>query len=231
LNSVELGNVAIVDSLALDPPPGATVLIESTTGPIAAVAPRDAYQDVVLGFEIVGQDKDGTRTANTNWPTKLSFPTFWLNALEYLASGTEESQSASVRPGRPVELRAAGNVPELTVVTPAGKNVAIKRTAEDLFQFHDTGQLGVYEVRQGENVTERFAVNLFDRTESDVRVRPTQDPDAPVMRAADIRIGNVDVQAEVGRAPTRKEVWKAVLACALVVLVLEWYIYNRRVYL
>jgi len=231
LNSVELGNVAMVDSLILDPPPGATVLIDSTAGPLAAVAPRDAYQDVVLGFEIVGQDKDGSQNMNTNWPMKLSFPTFWLNALEYLASGTEESQSASVRPGRPVELRAAGNVPELTVVDPAGKEHTIKRSAEDVFQFHDTQQVGVYDVLQGENVTERFAVNLFDRGESDVRVRPSQDPDAPVTQAADIRIGHVDVKAEVGRAPTRKEIWKAILACALAVLVFEWYIYNRRVYL
>jgi hypothetical protein len=100
-----------------------------------------------------------------------------------------------------------------------------------MFQFHDTSQLGVYDVRQGEIVTERFAVNLFDRQESDVRVRPSQDPDAPVARAADIRIGNVDVIAQAGRAPARKEIWKAVLACALAVLVFEWYIYNRRVYL
>jgi hypothetical protein len=197
LNSVELGNVAIIDSLVLD----------------------------------VGREKDGSRTANTNWPTKLSFPTFWLNTLEYLASGTQESQDASVRPGRPVELRAEGNVPELTIVDPTGKEHTIKRTAEDLFQFHDTGQLGVYEVRQGDTVTERFAVNLFDRDESDVRVRPSQDPKAPATQAADIRIGHVDVKAEVGRAPTRKEVWKAILACALAVLVFEWYIYNRRVYL
>jgi hypothetical protein len=232
LNSVELGNVGIVESLALDPPPGATVLIDSTAGPIAAVAPRDAYQDVVLGFEIDEvQDKDGSRYWNTDWWTKLSFPTFWLNALEYLASGSEESQSASVQPGRPVELRAAGNVPELTIVDPTGKEHTIKRTAEDLFQVHDTAHLGVYEVRRDDNVTERFAVNLFDRDESDVRVRPSQDPKAPATQAADIRIGHVDVKAEVSRAPTRKEVWKAVLACALAVLVFEWYIYNRRVYL
>jgi hypothetical protein len=232
LNSVELGNVAIVDSLVLDPPPGATVLIDSTAGPIAAVASRDAYQDVVLGFAIGEvQDKDGSRYWNTDWWGELSFPTFWLNALEYLASGMEESQSATVKPGRPVELRAAGNVPELTVVDPSGKEHTIKRTAEDMFQFHDTQQLGVYEVRQEDNVTERFAVNLFDRKESDVRVRPSQDPNAPVTQAADIQIGNVNVAAQVGRAPTRREVWKWVLGCALVVLVFEWYIYNRRVYL
>jgi hypothetical protein len=89
----------------------------------------------------------------------------------------------------------------------------------------------VYDVRRHNQITERFAVNLFDRQESDVRVRPSQDPDSETIRAADIRIGHVDVAAAAGRAPARKEVWKVVLSCALVVLVFEWYIYNRRVYL
>ena len=230
LTSVELGNVDIADSLVLDPPPGAAVLIDSTAGPIAAIAPRDAYQDVVLGFEIFGHDKDGSITANTNWPRRLSFPTFCLNALEYLAGGTEDSQLASVRPGRPVELRTAGNVPELTLVDPTGKQHTVRRTAEDVFQFHDTDQLGVYDVRRRDQVIERFAVNLFDREESDVRVRPSQDAESATIRPADIRIGNVDVAATLGRTPSRQEAWKLILACALFVLVFEWYIYNRRVY-
>jgi hypothetical protein len=231
LSSVELGNVDIADSLVLDPPPGAAVLIESTAGPIAAIAPRDAYQDVVLGFEIFGRDQDGSRTVNTNWPRRLSFPTFWLNVLEHLAGGTEDSQIASVEPGRPVELRTPGNVPELTVVDPAGKEHVVRRTGDDIFQFHETHRLGVYEVQRNKQVIERFAVNLFDRRESDVRLRPTQDPNADTIRAADIRIGHVDVAAAAGRAPARKEMWKVVLSCALFVLVFEWYIYNRRVYL
>jgi hypothetical protein len=231
LASVELSNVDIADSLVLNPPPGAAVLVDSTAGPIAAIAPRDAYQDVVLGFEIFGRDKDGSRTVNTNWPRRLSFPTFCLNVLEYLAGGTEDSQIASVRPGRPVELRTAGNVPELTVIDPAKNEHVVRRSGEDIFQFHDTQRLGVYEVRRREQVTERFAVNLFDRQESDVRLRPTQDPDAQTIRAADIRIGHVDVAAAASRAPARKEIWKVVLAGALCVLVFEWYIYNRRVYL
>jgi hypothetical protein len=231
LSSVELGNVNIADSLILDPPPGAAVLIDSTAGPIAAIAPRDAYQDAVVGFEIVGPDKDGELAYNTDWPRKLSFPTFWLNALEYLAGGTEDSEIANVRPGRPVELRAAGNLPELTVVDPVGGAHTVPRTAEDLFQFHDTNRLGVYDVQRQDQVIERFAVNLFDREESDVRLRPSQDAEGGTIEPADIRIGHVDVAASVGRAPTRKEAWKIVLACALFVLVFEWYVYNRRVYL
>src|SRR5690606_10076991 len=95
--NVELGNVDIADSLVLDPPAGGDILIDSTIGPIAAIAPRNASQDVVLGFEIFGRDDDGATTVNTNWPRRLSFPTFWLNALEFLGGATEDSQIAVTR--------------------------------------------------------------------------------------------------------------------------------------
>jgi hypothetical protein len=231
LAHVELGNVVLADSLVLDPPTGATVLIDSTAGPIAAIAPRDSYQDVVLGFEIVGRDKDGSVLPNTNWPRRHSFPTFWLNALEHLAGGSTNHESNPTRPGRPVELRAPATTDQLVVVDPGGGRSIVARSPHDTFAFHNTDQPGIYEVRQGDKVLERFAVNLFDRAESDVCVRPTQEEDGQTVGAADIRIGNVDVAATAERAPARLELWKLVLACALFVLVLEWYIYNRRVYL
>jgi hypothetical protein len=228
---LELGDVDLAESLVLQPPAGGDVLIESTVGPIAAIAPRDSYQDAVLGFEIVGLDADGVRTANTNWPLRPSFPTFWLNVLEYLATGSEEQESAAVRPGRPIELRAASNVDRLTVLAPGGREFPVSRSAQDSFQFAATDVPGVYEVRQGAAATERFAVNLFDRAESDVGVRPSQDPESQTLRPADIRIGDADIAAATDRTPARHELWKLLLAGALFVLVLEWYIYNRRVYL
>jgi hypothetical protein len=230
LASVELGNVDIADSIVLHPPQGATLLIDSTAGPLAAIAPRDAYQDAVVGFELVGHAADGSTTVNTNWPRRLSFPTFCLNVLEYLGGNSQESQLGSTRPGRPVELRVPGNMAEITVVDPSGKQFAVRRRG-DVFQFQDTNRLGIYEVRTGDKVVERFAVNLFDPQESDVRVRSGKIENGTTIAPADIQIGNVEVAATLGRTPSRFEAWKAVLACALFVLMLEWYIYNRRVYL
>jgi hypothetical protein len=100
-----------------------------------------------------------------------------------------------------------------------------------MFQYQDTTELGVYDIKRRDQVIDRFAVNLFDRMESDVRVRPTQDGDNSTIRPADIRIGNINVEATVGQTPSRTEIWKIVLLGALFVLILEWYIYNRRVYL
>jgi hypothetical protein len=230
LANIELGDVGILTSLVLDVPLGGTRLIDAVQGPIAAIAPRDAYQDAVLGFDILRQDSDGSMSPNTNWFRRFSFPTFWLNTVEFLAGGDEDTKTSSVPPGKAVEIRVPGQVEELTVVDPADKEFNIRRAADELFQFHDTNRIGVYTVRDGDLPIERFAVNLFDRQESDIRVRPSQTEDGSTVRPAEIRIGNIDVAA-LGTAPARREYWKLVLFCALAVLVFEWYIYNRRVYL
>ena len=175
LAHVELGNVDIADSLVLRPPAGATMLIDATAGPIAAIAPREGYQDAVLGFEIVGQDSGGARTVNTNWPRRLSFPTFWLNVLEYLAGGAEAGEANRCdRAGRSSCARPA--MPsELTVIDPKEAAKTVERSDQDVFPFHDTETPGVYQVRKGDQVIQRFAVNLFDRAESNVRVVPSQE--------------------------------------------------------
>ena len=77
----------------------------------------------------------------------------------------------------------------------------------------------------------RFAVNLFDREESDVRLRARQDGEKGLQEVESLSIGYVDVAAESPSSPVRKELWTGLLLAALAVLVLEWYIYNRRVYI
>ena len=64
-------------------------------------------------------------------------------------------------------------------------------------------------------------VNLFDRRESGIAPRAS----------GTIQIGYVDVEAQQQWEPKRQEIWKILLLLALLVLLIEWYIYNRRIYL
>ncbi|MCA9231021.1 MAG: BatA and WFA domain-containing protein [Planctomycetales bacterium] len=230
LNLIELGNVQIVDTLITKPPLGGGVLVDSTKGPIFAIAPRDRYEDAVLGFEIVGHEEDGTRTYNTDWPRKHSFPTFWLNVLDYFA---HESSSAAThnKPDLPVELRINSQEETLTVELPDSQRREVQLERVGRLAFHETGQLGVYKVYSGGQVAKQFAVNLFDREESDVRLRVKQEGEDGVQVVDSLSIGYVDVAAQSPGSPVRRELWKLLLAGALVVLVFEWYIYNRRVYI
>ncbi len=229
LNLLELGNIQIVDTRLTQPPLGGRVLIDSTKGPIFSIAPRDRYEDAVLGFEIVGQEKDGTRTFNTDWPRKHSFPIFWLNVLDYFA-GSRGRLTMHHKPGKPVELRVDDFAETIEVEMPDGLRREVVPNQPGRLAFHATDQLGIYQVHAGGQVIKRFAVNLFDREESDLQLRVRQAGEDGVQVVDSLSIGYVDVAAQSPTSPVRRELWKLLLVGALAVLVLEWYIYNRRVY-
>ncbi|MBX3414260.1 MAG: BatA and WFA domain-containing protein [Pirellulales bacterium] len=213
---VEMGEVLFREGAPLTAPPGAVSLIDSDRGPLLMIAPREAYQDVVTGFELMGGERIGT-----NWPLRPSFPVFVLNLLEYLGGRAEDAASLAVRPGQVVSLRVntAGN--QVEVVSPSGGRTKVRRNSRNTFDFAGTAEQGLYKVFAGEQLVRRFAVNLFDAAESDIRSRPD---DA-------IRIGQTKVEGSTGPQPVRQSGWRFLLLAALAVLLVEWYIYNRRVYL
>ncbi len=230
LNLLELGNIQIADSLQVRPPLGGRLLIDSTLGPLMAIAPRDRYEDAVLGFEIVGTEPDGAKTFNTDWPRKHSFPGFWLNVLEYFAGNAGASLTHNP-PGRLVEMRVPGSAEQLEVEAPDGSRHTITPEQPGRLEYHDTSQLGVYQVREGSQVKQRFAVNLFARDESDIGLRVRKDSEDGLQVVESLAIGYVDVDAQSPTSQVRRELWKPLLIAALLVLMLEWYIYNRRVYI
>lgn len=231
LANVELGNFDIVESLLLTPPAGATALVEASEGPIVAVAPRDTYEDVVLGFPIL-VEIDGALQRNTDWINRLSFPTFWLNTLEYFAA-RQTVGDRSLHPSEAIELRPLSPATEsITVTSPSGEAETLRRRGEQPFVYRLTDELGVYRVTEGGRETRRFAVNLFDPAESDVRVRIDETPEeAEQALVASIKIGDLNIAATAGATPARHELWRALLIAALCILVVEWWIYHRRVYL
>jgi hypothetical protein len=210
----EVSDVLIAEATPLKLPPGATSLIDSSSGPLLAIAPRDSYEDLVLAFELVGTDRVGS-----NWHVRLSFPLFVMDLLTYFGGRHDPLATGSVRPGQPVNLRTDTPAAELSVVTPSGQTVAIRRGKLDTFLFAGTDQTGIYEVRRGPDAIERFAVNLFDAVESDIKPRP------------EIKAGHVAVAGKPALQPKRREGWKWLVLAAFGVLLFEWYIYNRRVYL
>ena len=121
-------------------------LVDSTLGPLVAIAPRDRYEDVVLGFEIVGKDGDGA-TFNTDWPRKHSFPNFWFNVLEYFSRRQGNARDHH-SPGSPVELRLAGRTGTLEVELPSGTYRQIELASPGQLDFHETSELGVYAVSE-----------------------------------------------------------------------------------
>ncbi len=211
---VEMGNVLIVEGTPLFPPSGGTTLIDTQAGAMFAIGPREGYEDAVLGFAIIDQNN----FVGTNWPIMPSFPVFVLNVIEYLAGARTSLDSGGVRPGQPVAWRTDSPAERIQVKPPKGIPFEVSRGLLNTFNVTSTAEVGVYEVRAGDQGLGSFAVNLFDTNESDVRP------------ALELGVGDYKVEGKTSREPARRDLWKIVLLAALAVLLAEWYIYNRRVY-
>jgi hypothetical protein len=230
---IDLGDVLVdLPTPLVEMPPGGSSLIDvqwigpdgaSKVAPAMGIAPRGGFEDAVMGFKLVDVAEDGTAGTffGTDWPIRASFPVFVLNLLYYLGGCQTALEGASVQPGQPITLQTPLPGQKLEVLTPGGQTIKLRETRAGKFDFTDASELGVYEVRAGGNTMQRFAVNLFHAGESDIRP------------ASKVQIGRgMPVDAPASRDEiTRRELWKWILLLGLGVLLVEWYIYNRRVYL
>jgi hypothetical protein len=195
-------------------PPRTPRLIE-TAGKAALLLTlsRESFTDLVLTFPLI--DNEGRYA--TNWPLKPSFPLFLRNVLYTLGNISDGAAEETVQPGQVKTLRPDAAVNRIEVTDPEGQVHALERGSRAEFSFGATDRVGVYRVTWDGQVRRRFAVNLLDADESHIEPRPA------------VQIGAERVAAGQQRRQPR-ELWKAIVLAALGLLLLEWYIYNRRVY-
>ncbi len=213
-------NISIAEAFSPQGPEGSRTLIDSVIGPLLVVGPRQGFEDAVLGFSVFQRAPQGEIQYVTNWPLKPSFPVFLMNIVRYLGNASGITAGQSVRPGQPMVIRSDFPTDTIRVVAPGGERKEIRREGQNLFVYPTTEQLGVYEIFDGSGNTaaRHFTVNLFDERESNLQPR-------------DIEIGHEKVRSLTGSLPARREFWRWIVILGLGVLLFEWYIYNRRVYL
>jgi len=220
MQSVDFAGVNFYEGRKIAPPAGSIELASADIGPIVAITPRGGYLDAVFGVDILSTEK-GRNLFNTNWHLKETFPLFIQNMVKYLGGARQGANVISAKPGALVKLRTDGPVKYLRVEDPSGSQLKVLPENQTTFIYGQTRKLGVYRARETTNtdVYRQFSVNLFDGRESNIRTRPTLD------------LGLEEIKGVKTWQPTRKHWWKWILLAGLGVLLFEWYIFNRRVYL
>jgi hypothetical protein len=130
-------------------------------------------------------------------------------------------------------LRADSLATSVDVYGPTGAKLdTIKRSARGTFDFNGATSTGLYQARWGQDDSLSFAVNLFDPRESDLAPRGLVPPGLTEAQkeAYQIKIGSEAVAGKVQTEPAVKDFWWPLACVMLVIVLLEWYIYNRRVY-
>ena len=211
----------VVTATPLVVPGGGTVLVDTDAGPLLALAPREGFNDLVLGMALVREQTaaDGARAVyrNTDWPWRASFASLVFNLLAVTASDADPAASA-YRPGMPVSLSPPDSRTGLDVQSPSGVMTHLLPDPAGKLTFTATEELGVYQVLCDGKPVRQFAVNLLDPAESDIR--PPLDPA--------IKIGYVEVAGTAGRVAGHREIWRELVLVGLAIALLEWLLYLRR---
>lgn len=194
--------------------PPVTRLVEAGGDvPVVFTLPRGPYTDLVLTFPLVSDRGD----LMTNWPLHPSFPLFLRNVLLVLGNVGEGMGEAAVPPGEPMLLRPEAGVQWLEVTPPQGPAEKLQRGSRPDFIFAGTDRVGLYRVRRDDGGLHYFAVNLLDPQESSIEPRTR------------FKVGTDDIDAGQERSQPR-DLWKWIVLAALGLLLVEWYVYNRRVH-
>jgi len=213
---LDLFSLLIAEGRTLTPPDGATDLLVAESGPVLSLAPREGFEDLVLGFDILSSTPTGGTAFNTDWQVQRSWPVFVFNLTRYLTGASDMGGRGFHRPGAPLTLSTDRRQGEVSIRSPDGTVEFVRSDGTGRLAYTAKDVLGIYEVEDEKRVIDLFSVNMFDRLES------------TLASAEAVQFGYGLVAKEEVIAPSRREYWRVLLIAMLGVLSLEWWYYGRR---
>lgn len=208
LRYVALDFVYVAESQGVGLPPEAEVLAEGPKGPVLFRYAAEGRHYLVVTFAI----------ENSTWWSKLSFGVFVYNAIRYLGGGEAEGGLGAVRPGETLRIAMSPDRRETRLHRPDGASVVLMADAAGVAYYGGTERVGVYRADGAVAGRDQFAVNLEDDHESNIAP-----PEGP------LTVENRPLTETAAIKTTTPEVWRWFVGAALVLVFLEWWIYNRRV--
>jgi hypothetical protein len=189
------------------------VLIDGNNCPLMVLHREDRAFHLVIPFDII----------QSSWPRHWTFPLFLYKTLQFMSLGTDMSLRPSYQPGVTlriprVDLLKMDPVPSVvTVRGPMGPLTAVVPKAGD-FVLPALDKVGLYSTDPPIPQYEKIAVSLLDQTESNLLPAPV----AP---------GSGGQATPVATGKSRLELWRWLVAAVLPLLLIEWWVYTRRVHL
>lgn len=227
LRDLTLDAVVLGKSRTVEIPDGSELvsLAETTEGPAIVEMSTGDVRAVMVAFD----------PAFSNWPFDVSFVVFLASSVDYLGTqvGTDvEVNARQITPGFVLADRVPNDASKIRVRLPDGSMSGEVIAAPDgrivYGPIHETGvyrvewmgSMGASDIEDDGKVLRFYAANLLDGPESDVGSAETLGLSNRVVSASN--------QGEITRL---KEWWPWLLLGALCVMMVEWWIYNKKVYL
>ncbi|CAN5841383.1 BatA and WFA domain-containing protein [soil metagenome] len=222
LRGVQLDDLSIQETraTALGTGSGAAVLAEGPSGPLIVEASDLTRRAVIVTFNPM----------QSNWPLKPASLIFLAKSLDYLARDAMDMQALSARPGDTLVQRLPRDASAITLALPeGGKALSLtpQRSGEviygpvrgvGMYTLEWEGAAGGADVVVGGKARRGVSVNLGDPFESDITPRTVLETASRVVQAE-----------QSGGGGGVRRLWPWLMLAMLGMLVVEWYVYNRKV--
>lgn len=188
------------------------VLAEGGRGPLIVLMSRGTTRVVHVAFE----------PAASTWPILRSFVSFIFNAVDYLGHSGSGVTDRPLAPGDAIATRLPAAATDIDIIEPDGHRQRLEVRDPALLSWGPARQAGLHllewTVPDAPGRQQRaFAVNLSDESESRTQA------------AEIVEIGGSQVGGDSGAALIYTSLWPYAVVFALLVLMLEWWLWQRRV--
>jgi len=205
---VELADVAVAKSLDITLPAASLVLAETLDSkPIIAWTSVENRNCIVIAFDLF----------DTNLPLRMAFPLFVSNMLHFLTQGKAATQASVHRTGGVVELFPPVDTKQILVESPTGATSEVVRNEMGGAPFDATDQIGFHRVSFDGEPGGALGLNLLSEAESRIEPRTS------------LEIEGTAAEEDRDITKVNREVWNWFGALALLVLLVEWWVYCRRI--
>jgi Ca-activated chloride channel family protein len=201
---VQLRDLQLQRAQIVDVGEGVKPLLYANGSPIISSFDSGRLRAIHVGFDLLESDL----------PLRVAFPVLMSNILEWLSPQHGTFMSHQVQAGAPYLIELDGITAEVSVRKPSGDWIKLAVTENPLV-FRDTSEVGIYTVRMGKK-TQRFAVNLVSREESDIFPKPVE-------RQADSPFVAGSSTPETVKQP----LWPYFIVLAFGLTLAEWYFWCR----
>jgi Ca-activated chloride channel family protein len=152
-------------------------------------------------------------------PLQITWPVLMANLMDWFSPQSVIPITDSLSVGDSLLIRPPLDATSLSVILPDGTRRDLPLDRQSVV-FGGTEQTGVYRLevtRNGdETQSQPFTVNLFDPLESGIAPQPS------------LQIGQTTITPGEREEVGQLEFWPLVALIALIILLIEWYIYQRR---
>ncbi len=187
----------------------ATPLISVDGGPLLLAGETGGRQVAILTFDL----RDSDLPLQIEWPILMSSLLNWYSPQDLITAPN------GLKVGDTLAITPLADSDSVRVTEPDNSTKTLTYGGAPL-SFADTAVPGLYTVAslKGDQVEQSasFAVNLFDPNESSIAPQTT------------LKLGNTTVSQAVEAEIGQKEYWPYLALGALIILLIEWYVYFRR---